>query len=112
MFREVKIRLAVSAVQPLLLVLQEQIADLDAKNRPLAYEEADRRKTNDDEVQTFLALFHPDFSNTGVVRVTQRECPAVLRACSFLRLYLRYNALSFIADETLESGIDPTGYVG
>lgn len=104
-FRSIRIKLSVSIVLPLLDLMRELAAAVEA---------AGTASANGGDLQILLDLFSPDFSNTGLVFIEGGEAPAVLRACACLRIELRRTKLAAIPDDTLESekGLDPALYAG
>jgi len=111
--RQLEIKLAVSIVLPLIELIRQQADLLKAREQNIPQDETMRLQISSMEVQRLLGLFsHPDFPNTGRITIAETACPTVLRACSFLRLQLRGNALSAISDEVLETGLDLNLYTG
>lgn len=112
MSRRVEVKIALQIVRPSIDLLRNHVADLEINRCAQATETNGEVDTNYDDVQILLALFNSDFDNTGAIKVDQQFCPAVLRACSFVRLRLRQAELAAIPDATLEYAFDPTSYVG
>lgn len=106
MSRRVEIQLSLPIVIPLLARLRTQAASLEERSVSMPAGERGQVGSSLLEVITLLELFHPDFENTGVIAITSYECPAVLRACSFLRLQLRKDALSGMSEDALLSLLD------
>jgi hypothetical protein len=113
--KRIEVKLSLSVVAPLLDVVKE-LADTMRKNlaAPLALAdlEEDFRDTwkvellssQNEDVQTLLALFDDDFFTEGVVAFDETNAEAIVRACAAVRLCLRERFLKPLGDETLESG--------
>src|SRR5205807_1715354 len=60
--------------------------------------------SQNEDVQTLLALFNEEFFSEGVVSFDETNAESIVRACSAVRLRLRDRFLKPLGDETLESG--------
>jgi len=113
--KRIEVKLALPVVAPLLDVIRE-LADGLRKNlaAPLALEDLDPEfreawvaellSTQNDDVQTLLALFDDEFFREGVVAFDEDNAETVVRACAAVRLRLRERCLQSLGDETLETG--------
>ena len=105
MFRQIRIALVVPVVLPLLEALRARAQTLAESTSTLTPAKRAQVAASLSEVQALLDAFHPDFPNTGEFVVgPDDDRGALLRACSFLRLDLRQNALAELPDEVIEAG--------
>ena len=113
--KRIEVKLSLQVVAPLLDVVRE-LADGLRKNlaAPLALPDIDEDfrdtwvvellSSQNEDVQTLLALFNEEFFSEGVVAFDETNAEAIVRACAAVRLRLREHFLKPIGDETLESG--------
>jgi hypothetical protein len=113
--KRIEVKLALSVVAPLLDVIKE-LADNLRQNlaAPIALKDLDADfrgawsdellATQNEEVQTLLALFDDEFFRDGVVAFDEANAEIIVRACAAVRLRLRENYLKPLGDETLEGG--------
>ncbi len=104
-FRSVEIKLSLPIVLPLLDMIRERVAAVDA---------ARISQIDASDLRTLLALFKPNFPKTGVITVRGNKAPAVLRACSLIRIEIRKRDLSAMSDAAMEAGegMDPKTCTG
>src|SRR4051794_33629930 len=98
--KRIEVKLALPVVAPLLDVIKE-LADNLRKNlaAPIALKDLDTDfhsawvdellSTQNEEVQTLLALFDDDFFGEGVVAFDEGNAEIIVRACAAVRLRLR-----------------------
>src|SRR5687767_1315271 len=113
--KRIEVKLALPVVAPLLDVIKE-LADHLRKNlaAPLTLEDLgtdfhaawvdELLSTQNEEVQTLLALFDDEFFSEGVVAFDEANAEVIVRACAAVRLRLREKYLKPLGDETLEAG--------
>jgi len=99
MASDLKIRLSLPVVQPLLARIREVTGQLDASERS-------------PDVDALLALFAGDFERTGEISVGSRTHDSLLRATALLRLRLRAGPLAGLSDAKLEAGPNPDQFAG
>ena len=103
MFRRVEIKLALPVVLPLVKMLRKQANDLEATAPSDLPTKPWRSQANMLEVHALLDLFHPKFPRTGTISIDESRFPLLIRACSFLRLQIRYDKLASIPDTVMEA---------
>jgi ATP-dependent Clp protease adaptor protein ClpS len=113
-FRSLEIKLDLKIVAPLVEMIRAQVAAIEARaemaGQPDAPADAASRSVALLELQTLLDLFDSDFPKTATIAVGAGQTPAVLRACSYLRLGLRHGKLATVPDAALEKGLDLAAY--
>lgn len=113
--KRIEVKLALPVVAPLLDVVRELAAGLRKHlAAPLALRDldpdfqeswaAELLSTQNEEVQTLLALFGDEFFSEGVVAFDEANAEVIVRACAAVRLRLREVYLKPLGDEMLESG--------
>lgn len=113
--KRIEVKLSLPVVAPLLDVVKE-LADSLRKNlaAPNTVDDLDGDfrdawlgellTSQNEDVQTLLALFNEDFFSEGVVAFDENNAEAIVRACAAIRLRLRDRFLKPLGDESLESG--------
>ena len=113
--KRIEVKLALPVVAPLLDVIKD-LADNLRKNlaAPIALQDLGTEfhsawvdellVSQNEEVQTLLALFDDEFFSEGVVAFDERNAEIIVRACAAIRLRLREKYLKPLGDETLEGG--------
>jgi len=113
--KRIEVKLSLAVVAPLLDVIKSVSKSLDNTiAAAVDFERVDadlRNEWRDElvaaqngEVQRLLALFDSEFFASGVVNFDESNADAILRACAAVRLQLKGQFLSALADEALESG--------
>jgi hypothetical protein len=113
--KRIEVKLSLPVVAPLLDVVKDladglrknlaapnQVADLDGDFRDAWVDEL--LTSQNDDLETLLALFGDDFFAEGVVAFDETNAEAIVRACAAIRLRLRERFLKPLNDEALESG--------
>ena len=113
--KRIEVKLALPVVAPLLDVIKE-LADGLRQNlaAPVGLTDLDPDfheawvgellSSQNDDVETLLALFDDEFFSEGVVAFDEDNAESIVRACAAVRLRLRERHLHKVGDETLESG--------
>ena len=113
--KRIEVKLSLPVVAPLLDVVKD-LADGLRKNlaAPNQLTDLDRDfhdawvaeliSSQNDDLQTLLALFDEEFFSEGVVAFDETNAEAIVRACAAIRLRLRERFLKPLDDEALESG--------
>lgn len=106
-FRTLEVKFALGVVLPLVELLRAQVAAIESRSElagqvETQHDDAHRRAVLP-ELRTLLDLFHPDFPATETVTIGRDEAPAILRACSYLRLGLRRGKLASLSDQAMEA---------
>lgn len=112
MFRRIEVKLSVPIVLPLVEFLRGREAALESAEQAQPAVGNEREWMGERGVRRLMLLFHSGFTKTGGILVSESEAPALVRACSFIRLELRRTVLSSVSDDLLESGLDANSLIG
>ncbi len=113
--KRIEVKLSLPVVAPLLDVIKGLAVDLEKSlAAPGIPAESDHEfqtawteeliAAQNAEVRLLLGLFNDEFFADGVIAFDEENAEPIVRACSALRLRLRFGPLASVVDEQLEGG--------